>query len=381
MKKKQPKDEILNAVMREKRKNYIILYAVTLLIWIGLVAFSFLRGYFSGKEFIINIVNNLIGIIPPILIFDFFNEKLSRDSSAIEMSNKITETLMSNPETLELFKKEQKENFLRSTIASVAKDDDVVEMINDNIHNYLFTNSDYRIRTQFSYDFELDETLPTVFDGLFADSRCYFYVQEKLHYRVKYLSEKANNTNTGHIKLGFVFNNNHLDSALREKNTDDFFQGCIFRESLDIRSEDIDGFKAAIAPKERFQQLFKVDLKVDHFGGVLEDVRVSNAGIVCVFAVDHDPAAMEHTIRIIFHMPKKWNSPIEVALVDPVRAPKISLSYPEDMMEVEMFSFLSKSEEASLAVAHEQLNGIYDIALSTDWVYPISGMIFTVSPK
>jgi tetratricopeptide (TPR) repeat protein len=74
-----------------------------------------------------------------------------------------------------------------------------------------------------------------------------------------------------------------------------------YLKELEMDPEDIDGFKAAIAPKERFQQLFKVDLKVDHFGGVLEDVRVSNAGIVCVFAVDHDPAAMEHTIRIIFH--------------------------------------------------------------------------------
>jgi len=381
MRRKANKDEIMNVVIREKRKNYVILYSVTLIIWVCLVAFSFLKGYFSGKDFIVNIVNNLIGIIPPILIFDFFNEKLSRDSSAIEMSNKITETLMSNPETLELFKKEQKENFIRSTIASVARDDDVVEMINDSIHNYLFSGQDYRIRTQFSYNFELDESLPGAYDGIFSSSGNYFYIQEKLHYRIKYLSPKANNTNSEKIRLGFVFNNNHLDNALRERESNNFFQGCIFRESLDLRPEDVESFKSIIANKDRFQQLFKLDVKIDHFSGQLEDVQVSSAGVVCVFTVAHDKEAMEHTIRIIFHMPKRWNSPIEVALVDPVRAPQISLSYPEDMMDVEMFSFLSKSEESSLAVAHEQLNGIYDIALSKDWVYPISGMIFTVTAK
>lgn len=50
-------------------------------------------------------------------------------------------------------------------------------------------------------------------------------------------------------------------------------------------------------------------------------------------------------------------------------------------MDVDMFSFLSKGKESSLEVAHEHFNGIYDIALTNEWIYPISGMVFKVSRK
>ena len=161
----------------------------------------------------------------------------------------------------------------------------------------------------------------------------------------------------------------------------DVFENCIFRESLDIKPEDLESLKDFIGSKEAFQSIFKVDLQIDSFKAVLDSVTVYNQGIVCAFRSGHNTAAAEHTIRIIFHMPKVWDSLIEVALVDPVKAPKISVSYPEDIMDVDMYSFLSKGKESSLEVAHEHFNGIYDIAITSEWIYPISGMVFKVNRK
>lgn len=373
--------DLIKAAKREKRRNYIILYMVTMFVWIALVIFSFLKGYFTGQEFIVNVVNNIIGILPPILIFDFFNEKLSRDSAAIEMSNKITETLMSNPETLDLFTEEQKKNFIKSTIASIVRDEDATEMVNDSLRNYLFSSTDYRIRTAFDYDLEFHEKLPSTFDEIFADTDNYFYVQEKLYYDVKFLCESSNNLKDDIIKIGFVFDNKNLDNVLREKKTEDVFQNCIFRETLDMELCDIITLKNLIKDKDTFQRLFKLDLQIDRFKSELIDIIMSDAGIVCAFKVGHDISLNTHTVRIIFHMPKRWNSVLEVALVDPVKAPKISVSYPEDKMDVEMYSFLSKGEESSLEMAHEHLNGIYDITISSEWLYPISGMVFSINRK
>ncbi|MGN0657166.1 MAG: hypothetical protein ACI4KR_10270 [Ruminiclostridium sp.] len=375
------KNELLKAVKREKTRNYVILYTTVLLIWIALTIFSFVNNFFSGKEFVVNIVNNLIGILPPILIFDFFNEKLTRDASAVEMSTKITETLMSNPETLDLFTEEQRKDFIISAVTSIVKDPEAVEMVTDNLKNYLNSNLCYRIRTSFDYNFELDDDLPAVFDNILTDKMNYFYVQEKLHYKVKYLSGDVNNTASEIIKLGFIFDNINLDSALREKSEGDVFENCIFRESLDIKPEDLESLKNFIASKEAFQSIFKVDLQIDSFKAVLDSVTVYNEGIVCAFRSGHDVTASEHSVRIIFHMPKIWDSLIEVALVDPVKAPKISVSYPEDIMDVDMYSFLSKGKESSLEVAHEHFNGIYDIAITSEWIYPISGMVFKVNRK
>lgn len=340
-----------------------------------------MNNFFSGEEFVVNIVNNLIGILPPILIFDFFNEKLTRDASAVEMSTKITETLMSNPETLDLFTEEQRKDFIVSAATSIVKDPDAVEMVTDNLKNYLNSNLCYRIRTSFDYNFELNGNLPAVYDNVLADKKNYFYVQEKLHYKVKYLSDSVNNTASKIIKLGFIFDNISLDSALREKSEGDIFENCIFRESLDIMPEDLESLKNFIGSKEAFQSIFKVDLQIDSFKAALDSVTVCSQGIVCAFRSEHDTAATEHTIRIIFHMPKVWDSLIEVALVDPVKAPKISVSYPEDIMDVDMYSFLSKGKESSLEVAHEHFNGIYDIAITSEWIYPISGMVFKINRK
>lgn len=379
--RKKHRKELLKSVKREQRRNYIILYSVTFGIWLALVLYSTLKGFFSSGEFIVNVINNIIGIIPPILIFDFFNEKLSRDASAVEMSNHITETLMSNPEMLELFTLEQRKDFIYSTISSIVKEPDAVEMINDRLVNYLSANTEYRLRKEFDYDFELSESLPSAYGEILSNKEDYFYVQEKLHYKVKNLSRAANNTDTREIRIGFVFDNKSLDNVLREKGVDSDFDKCIFRESLDVKKEDIESLRAAVIDIEKFQKIFRLDLQIDSCKAKIMDVIVKEDGIVCKMFVEHDISAMEHSVRIIFHMPKRWDSILEVALVDPTKAPKISVSYPEDVMNVEMFSFLSKGEESSLEVAHEHLNGIYDIAINHEWIYPISGMVFSVNKK
>lgn len=383
-KRKKVENELVNTIKREQRRNYIILYSITFIILIVLVLFSMIRGFFSSEEFVVNIVNNIIGILPPLLIFDFFNEKLTRDSSAMEMSNKITETLMSNPETMDLFTEEQRKRFLHSTIESIVDDEDVTEMLTDNLKNYLMSDADYRIRTEFIYDFELDKDLPAAYNVL-TDRDQYFYIQEKLHYKVKYLSDKSNNLDSNEIRIGFVFDNVNLDNVLRERKDDSEFDKCIFRESLNISQRDVEYLLSLQADREnlmsQFRSLFKLDVQVDGCKGQLTDVSVTGSGVLAKLHTEHDVTRKEHTVRIIFHMPKKWNSILEVAIVDPTKAPKISVSYPEDVMDINMFSFLSKGEESALEVAHEQQNGIYDIVLNNEWIYPISGMVFTIEKK
>ncbi|MDE6404542.1 MAG: hypothetical protein K2M20_02685, partial [Lachnospiraceae bacterium] len=133
--------------------------------------------------------------------------------------------------------------------------------------------------------------------------------------------------------------------------------------------------------EEKVQKLFKLDVKIDNFKGELKKIISYEKGFICVFDVGHDITAKEHVVRIIFHMPRKWDSLLEIVLVDPTKAPKIFVSYQEDTMEVDMFSFLSKCEESSLKVAHEHLNGIYDISTNNDWLYPISGAVFRVRKR
>lgn len=297
------------------------------------------------------------------------------------MSNKLTETLMSSPETLELFTENQRETFVNSTIRSMVQDEDAVNSILDSLKNNLHSIPNNRIRTEFDYNIELDNSLPAVCDGIFNDVSKYFYIQEKLHYRVKYLSEISNNLKEEYVSIGFMFSNKNLDGILRETDSEGVFSNCIFREILDIMPEDLQNIKALASDMVKFQQTFKVDLQIDGDKAKLAHIDVYDEGIICRLKATYNKAEMQHVVRIIFHMPKRWDSLFEIAIVDPTKAPKVFLSYPEDGMEVEMFPFLSKGRESSVAVAHEHLNGIYDISINNEWIYPISGIVFSIFKK
>ena len=49
------KSELMGSIKREKKRNYVILYTVTLAVWLLLVAYSFLKGFFNGGEFVVNV--------------------------------------------------------------------------------------------------------------------------------------------------------------------------------------------------------------------------------------------------------------------------------------------------------------------------------------
>jgi hypothetical protein len=383
-KSKREKSELYKSVKREKRRNYIILYITTVFILAILMVYGFREGFFTKGNFIENVVNNMIGILPPILLFGIFNEKLSRDSSAIEMSNKITEVLMSNSETLKLFTEEQRKNFISSAVGSIVKDEDVTEMIYDSLKNYYFGAKNFRIRTEFSYNFQLELMRDNNYN-IFTNTDDYFYLLERLHYKVKYLEKSVNNINRKEIKIAFVFNSNRLDNIFREGKRSKIYDQCIFRECLDFKQEDIEKLKEIASDEEEFkkifEKIFKLELRIDDNKGSIEKLTLNKDGIVCVFNVKHNLKIMEHTIKIIFHMPKRWGSILEVALVDPTKAPDISVSYQEEMMDVDMVSFLNKTEKSSLVVTHEQLNGMYNISSKNEWFYPLSGMAFLVNRK
>lgn len=378
---KRENEILMKIAKRDKYKNYVIVFFVAFVFWIILVVSSFLMERLTVDEIITKVIDGLIGILPPVFLFDILNEKLARDSANVEISKKITEALMSKPETLELFARNQRRNFIYSTISSIVKDKDVAEMVNDNLKNYLIRGMNYQIRKEYFYDFELDANLPILYREYFVHAKNYFYMQERLRYRIKNIFSDKSNINKEYIKIGFMYDNQNLDSALREKKTIEEFSECIFKENIEIEKDDIEKLRSMLSDHNKIQELFKLDIQIDGCKGRLTDIVSYNEGFICVFKVGHDVNADEHVVRILFHMARKWDSLFEIALVDPTKAPKISVSYSEDTMNVDMFSFLSKGEESSLEVAHEHLNGIYDISINNDWIYPISGAVFRVRKK
>lgn len=435
-------DERLKKNLEKRRKanqkNIDLSYVIVGVIVLVLILFDYiiLSGLdsFSWSEFVKNITGNLMGVLAAFLIFDIVHDKLAKDSYADEVSEQILQTLLEQQgidalneelkrkfitaslksldsdseasaeittaleeylnknaertqflEKLEYFSEEQKKKFVTSNVISIVDDTDVASMINNFMRNYLVKNNNCRIRNSFEYKFELRDTLPTAFSDL-KHKDDYFFVEETLTYDIKYLTEEMNNVNTDRVSIGFAYDNKNLDKFLRDNQINqmgDVLSNCLFRESLDIEQEDMDYFSSLPAQelKDKFCQMFKPHLSIDGKAGELVDVSAYEYGIVAEFKVGHDVKAMAHTIDMVFDMPKKWGGILEVALVDPTRNPRIALSYSGDNMQVEMYSFLNKNDDTSYENTHIDDIGIYRIILNDTWVYPLSGIVFTIDKK
>ena len=391
---------------QSKKLGYILLYVIVLvLILLGEIFLFVSDPNASLMDLLKDTVGNLMGVLAAFLLFDIAHEWMSKESYASEISEQILDTLMYHPEAMELYENDQKKVFVNAFIRSIVEDPDAAEMLKNHLGTYLLTKEDFkqkaslsagdcRIKTAFSYRFVLETERTLAFQALRTDAERdpYFYVQEELNYTVKYLDPKGNNMNSEFVKIGLIYDNGGLDAFLRSsKNGEEreVFKNCIFREILDIVPEDkaifheLQGSDRSGELLKLAHRMFRPHLTIDRTKGELYNVEVGNYkgrdyGLLFTFKVAHDQTASEHDVSLIFHMPKRWDSIIEVALVEPTKDPQISISYNEDAMDVEMYSFLNKGDASSYDNTLEEENGVYSIALSNEWVYPMSGSVFFV---
>lgn len=360
----------------------ILILVALLLVFLGYIYLALKSGY-TFDDLIDNIVGNLLGVLAAFLLFDILYNKMTQDAYAKETSQQITKTLMGDPETMDSFNDEDKTKFFESTIRSIAKDEDAVDLICDNAKKYLKNIQNTRVRKGMNYTISLSTEFPKAYDEFpGVKEGKYFYVQENLSYDLKYINDKDNYLDTNIVNIGFAFDKKQLDRSLLESHENADFSRCIFSENLDITAEAVDYLHSLSNEdfKKTFEKLFTMVIKVDGKNGTLENVKLNADGIVASYNVPFDVTKKELSIKIIFHMPKLWNSIFEVVLVDPTKDPKITLDFFPGKMDVSMYSYLNKRAETNDA-AYEQLNGLFDVTVRDEWILPKSGIVFNIKRK
>lgn len=377
------KDKKKKGIVGTLSATVILILVALILVCLGYLYLFFKNGY-KFDELIDNIVGNLIGVLAAFLLFDILYNKMTQDAYTKETSQQITKTLIGDPQTLDAFCEEDKKHLLISTVRSLVGDDDGVDLITGNMEKYFDKMKMARIRKSFNYTINVLTEFPETYnDFLNGNLKDYFYVQENLFYEVKYLSGKDKNLSTNEVKIGFSFTKKNLDSGLLEYNSDEEFSRCIFNESLEINIDAIEYLKNQKKNGnlyDVFNEIFTPVLKIDGINGELKIVDLRNDGIIATYDVNFDTTLNEHSVKLIFHMPKLWNSIFEVTLVDPTKDPKITFDYVPEKMDVTMYSYLNKEKSANDG-ANETQNGLFDITIKNEWIYPKSGIVFHVKEK
>lgn len=364
-----------------KNQNFMWLYLATIFVWVILFLIKLFLWGMDIQGLISSVLDNMLGLLPPMFIFDFVYEKLTRDASTMETSEKITETMMGKPETLALFTEEQRRTFINSAISSIAPDETTADMIQQCLSAYLTTEPCYKIRPQFHYDIRLQcNSIPE--NSIFSNAD-YFYVEEVLSYQIKYPKHNSEKFFPDGFWVGFFAKSDKLDSALRDKISEEDNRKYIFRESLSIRKCDLDKLKSLPQEelREVFNRVFKLKIRVDEKYAAIQEIIVNDLGIFINMKSDHDSSNDLYAVRVLFHMPQCWETEIVISISDPTYSPEIMVSYQEDIMNVEMYSFFSESDESSVENAVDTDNGIYSVAVVNRWIYPMSGMVFTIKKE
>ncbi len=355
---------------KRKRKDMksitILLAIVTAALWLVLLLIKHIVTGVDFSSLLDDILANILGILPPIILFNFLYEYLTREHVADEMTEQITQTLMSNPEAIDLFDENPKKAFVRTTIQTLVGQDEC-DMVYGVVEPYL--EMQYNIRRFFRYNITLRDYEN---NPLFAPKR-YLRVYEDVKYRKYYIGENALPRK---FFVGFFSDNVRLDKELHE-------QTYLFRENLKVEPEVLDKL-SAMAPQEQMQfltQQMALSVYINDAKCVLESVEINRSGIHASFLSEHSETERVLNIEVTFNMPQlKGFSEFLVSITEPTYSPMIQFSYPEDTMNVTMFPFLNDGEECLVQNAMRN-TGSCDIYLQDKWIYPMSGVVFIVEDK
>ena len=180
----------------------VMLVIVTVLLWLLCLAVEYILGSRSGDfEFLAimeTVAENLIGILPPLIIFNFAYEYFTKLYVSEEISEKIAETMMSNTDVIDRFSDESKKDFVFASLNSILNKEKG-EVVYNIIKPYI--DFEFNIRRNFKYFISLDEYRGK--NWLFSCDD-YYAVTERISY-TKVLS--SNKTFQSVFKLGFFVKN------------------------------------------------------------------------------------------------------------------------------------------------------------------------------
>lgn len=356
---------------KSKKRAVFMLAAITTIIWLILIFVKIVYSSRTGGSIdfwniLDSIIDNLLGILPPIILIDFAFEAVTQDYVSEEISEQITSTLMSNPETIALFDNDAKRSFLNTTIATITPHGkDEANMAMGAIAPYI--ESKFNLRKHFDYNISLwNYPSPSI-----LNHQDYMMVSETLRYEKQFIST---NILPSTFKIGFFTQNTDLDKHLRKNE-------YLVRESLVIYPDDLeklihlsDEEKIAFVKDEMALKAF-----IDHGLCTITDVSITEIGIDVTLFSTHNLNSNTIYVDVAFCMPqKKDNAVFLVAVTEPTYEVDVRLTYARNEYKVQMYPFFNDLDDALVDEVDRGV-GTCDIHIRDKWVYPMSGIVFTIT--
>ncbi len=367
-----------NDFRKEKRKGFIILGTITVTVWLLFFVIRVVNTLNAGgtiesimDNLLVDILNNILGIIPPILLFDFGLEYLNRDYASKEMSRQISEVLMGDADIIGLFDDKAKREFLNATITALVENDaNESNMAQGAIEAYI--TEKYDIRPKFKYLIDVRKC----YKSSFFNPDDYIIIAEELNYEKIYIATEPIGKR---FHIGFFVENSELDKQLRQHD-------YVMREALSILDSDFERLKNL--DKESCIQFVENELyisaSIDNDKCIMSDVTVDDNGIDVEFEranYSTSDKTNQQCVNLSFVLPQQKNNlSFLVSISQPSYEPEIRFTFPHDVYDIKTFPFFDDKVSTSVRDATKD-TGVYHLDVNGKWVHPMSGVVFLLSKK
>jgi hypothetical protein len=226
------------------------------------------------------------------------------------------------------------------------------------------------IRVKFNYEISLDSSFR--FGNLDIDSDKYFKLGENFSYQKHLVSERAGNE----YWISFVRDLDQVDESLRNEN-------FIFSENLLMDECDLQTIANMSEEEQKSFYTKQMRVRFNLNGKILEpkELIFNKTGIFAKYESNDDTNenSIVLDVKIAFTIPqRKTFSYFFVSLSDPTYSPHIVFSYPEDEINVEMISFMNRNITTTNA---KVFDGLREITMEDEWILPMSGVVFIITPQ
>ena len=356
--------------MCNSNKNKRLMNMATLILLFGCIIVLLVISYIKYDVFdapVSSILDDVISDIPgtllSIIIFNIAYEYLTKDEAAEEISERVASVLLGNPEVMESFEKDTRLTFIQSTMTSLIGSEKA-DIVYGLLEPYV-CNDTLCYKKNFHYHIYIDDNQM----GNIFDSSNYLTVSEYLSYE-RYCDEKFD---AQEVCIGFFPDENDLKDVFKDKT-------FVFRESLKIKKADLEYLcNLNDADKNKFvEQKLNVSLLINNEDLKINEVKITDKGIVVSFLTDKVQIDNSYTVRVAFNMPLLRNSYLLVVISEMTLSPNVWLRYNSQKMSISAYEFLDQDPQQ--INDSDSVKGNISIC-PHGWIYPVRGIVFTIDDK
>ncbi len=362
------KKEDRTLLNRSFKNISLLFFFVVLLLLFVVILINVLLGIYSWDRLYIDMINALVGVMIPLVLFNFLYDHFTRKQKDRELSEKMTETMMLDQQIIDNFSTESKKKFIQKSTQSILGKT-VGEMLYETlIQSYLTKSYQYRHRFKYYISYidtkkepvyQINEEKQFVFD-----QDTYYFVRQDLSFERDLTDYKQSED----VRIGFSYKESTLDGLYQRAE-------FLFRENLwvnDLHNEllkqltdrELDLFV------KKFMQ-FSIEIN----GQALPYKVVNNQGHegfhLLLDIPNNIPEGELSKVHIRFQMPQlKSQKKFIVMISEPTEDVEIMFMHLEDKMEVEAIPFLNEAESITRLP-----NDTIKIDIH-DWILPRAGVVF-----